>query len=54
MFKAFVRNESGTETVEWAIMAALFTVAVIIAVGNIATWVQGQFTDLDTNLQSMP
>ena len=49
MFKAFLRNESGTETVEWAIMAGLFVAAVIIAVNNVAVWVGQRFEDLEAN-----
>jgi len=50
MLKKFVTDERGTETVEWAIMAGLFTSVVILAVSQIATWVGTQFTTMETNL----
>ncbi len=50
MIRAFLRNESGTETVEWGVMAGLIIAGVVLAVGAIGTWVATQFTTLQSNL----
>lgn len=50
MIKAFIRNESGTETVEWAVMAGLIVAALVTAVTAIGTWANGRFQALKTNL----
>ena len=50
MLKRFIRDESGLETVEWAIIAAIIAGAVIIAISNIATKVTARFQALDSAL----
>lgn len=48
--KRFLKDEQGTETVEWAIIIGLIAVASIIAIGSIGTWVSGKFSELDDAL----
>ncbi|MHC4741906.1 MAG: Flp family type IVb pilin [Planctomycetota bacterium] len=48
--KRFLRDEQGTETVEWAIIIGLIAVASIATIVSIGTWVSGKFTALDTSL----
>ena len=50
--RRFIREEHGTETVEWAIMAGLIVVGTITAVAAIGTWVSGKFTTLSTDLST--
>jgi Flp pilus assembly pilin Flp len=45
--KSFLTDDRGTESVEWAIMAGLFTTAVILAVSFVASWVEGRFTGME-------
>ncbi len=47
----FLRDQQGTETVEWAIMIGLIAVASIVTIAAIGTWVSGKFTELNTELQ---
>lgn len=46
----FIKEEEGTETVEWAIIIGLIAVASIASILTIGTWVSGKFTSLQTAL----
>lgn len=48
--KSFVANESGTETVEWGLMAGLIVGGLILTVAAIGTWVKGRFDTMKTDL----
>ncbi len=48
----FIKEEEGTETVEWAIMIGLIAVASIAVIVGIGTWVNGKFTALSNALQA--
>ena len=50
MLKRFIRDESGLETVEWAIIAAIIAGAVIAAIASIANKVTTRFNALDNAL----
>lgn len=50
MLKRFVRDESGTETVEWAIIIGLIAVAAIALIVSIGQWVVTKFSQLNTAL----
>lgn len=50
--KQFLRDEQGTETVEWAIIIGLIAVASITTIVAIGGWVSGKFTELNTTLQA--
>jgi Flp pilus assembly pilin Flp len=50
MLRRFVRDESGTETVEWAIMIGLIAVASIMIIWAIGQWVQTRFSTLNSAL----
>lgn len=43
LFKAFVSDEKGLETVEYAVMTALIVAAVVTAIGLLAAAVSGRF-----------
>jgi pilus assembly protein Flp/PilA len=45
-----IKEEEGTETVEWAIMIGLIAVASIGIIVGIGTWVNGKFAALSTGL----
>jgi Flp pilus assembly pilin Flp len=47
MLKRFVKDESGTETVEWAIMIGLIAVAAIALIIAIGQWVVTKFSQLN-------
>ena len=50
MLRALIQNESGTETVEWAIMAGLLFVGIIAAIVAIGGWVNGAIGGLQSEL----
>jgi len=50
MLKKFVADEKGLETVEYAIIGALITIAAIIAIGQVGTNVKLRFEELRDNL----
>jgi pilus assembly protein Flp/PilA len=50
--KRFVRDESGLETVEYAIIAGLIVVGVIATVTSIGEWVATKFQALLTALST--
>ena len=43
----FLKDERGTETVEWAIVIGLIAVGAIAAAATIGAWVQDRFTTLE-------
>lgn len=45
--RAFVRNESGAALVEYSLLIGLITVAVVITIGLVGTWVAAQWTALN-------
>jgi pilus assembly protein Flp/PilA len=42
----FIKEEEGTETVEWAIIIGLIAVAAIGTILGIGAWVNGKFSSL--------
>ena len=47
LFKKFVQDEKGLETVEYAVMTALIVAALIGAVGALSLAVTGRFEDVE-------
>lgn len=54
MIKRFVKEEEGLETVEYAIIAGLIVVGVILSVTAIGGYVAAKFTALETALAPAP
>lgn len=50
MLRKFLRDDRGTETVEWGIVAGLIVVGLVAAFTGIGTFVNGKITGLDTEL----
>lgn len=50
MLKRFVVDESGLETVEYAIITGLIVAGAAVTIGAIGTWVKLQFDNLKTEL----
>ena len=50
IMKRFLKDEKGTETVEWAILIGLIAVAAIVFIVSIGQWVVLKFQTLDTAL----
>ena len=45
--RAFARNESGAALVEYSLLIGLITVAVVVTIGLVGTWVAAQWTALE-------
>ena len=45
--RRFLRDEQGTETVEWAIIIGIIAVGSIAFIASIGSWVQDKFSTLD-------
>jgi pilus assembly protein Flp/PilA len=50
LLKRFVADESGLETVEYAIIAGLIVAGTIATIVTIGAWVSGKFTALNNAL----
>jgi pilus assembly protein Flp/PilA len=50
----FLRDERGTETVEWAIIAGLIAVGAIVSIKTIGAKVASVFGTLATDLATIP
>ena len=48
--KSFFSDESGTETVEWGLMAGLIVGGLVLTVAAIGSWVANSFDDLESAL----
>jgi len=46
-----VRDDQGQDLIEYAILIGLITVGIVTIVTSIGTWVNGQFTALNGDLQ---
>jgi Flp pilus assembly pilin Flp len=51
--KKFMSNEEGLETVEYAVMTALIVGALILAITNLSTDVQGRFDETGAVIDTM-
>jgi pilus assembly protein Flp/PilA len=52
--KRFLRDQKGTETVEWAIIIGIIAVGAIVFIVSIGGWVSRKFGTLDTELSKVP
>ncbi len=52
--KRFVADESGLETVEYAIITGLIVAATITVIAAIGAWVLATFTTLEAGLNPVP
>jgi pilus assembly protein Flp/PilA len=50
----FVKDESGATAIEYALIAAGISVAIITIVGTLGTDLKGVFTNVDTKLKALP
>jgi len=48
MLKRFIKDEQGLETVEWAVIAALIVVGLIVAITNLGDNVKASFEALES------
>ncbi|MEN8126565.1 MAG: Flp family type IVb pilin [Planctomycetota bacterium] len=48
LLKRFIKDERGMETVEWAVLAALIVMALILAIGTLGDNVLAAFQRLTT------
>ena len=48
---AFLRDENGTTAIEYALIAAGISIAIVAAVGSLGTTLNGTFTSVSTALK---
>jgi pilus assembly protein Flp/PilA len=51
ILRKFLRDESGATAIEYGLIAACISVAIIVVVGNIGTELFNTFTTIETNLK---
>ncbi len=51
MIRQFINDESGMETVEWAVVAVIIVAAVIVAFRSIGTTVNSRISGLSSNIK---
>jgi pilus assembly protein Flp/PilA len=51
LFKAFVSNESGATAIEYGLIAASISIAIIVAVQTVGTNLNTTFTNVSTALK---
>jgi pilus assembly protein Flp/PilA len=49
-YRRLKQDERGATLIEYSILIGLITVAVIVTVGTVGTWIATQWTDLDAEL----
>ncbi len=54
LVRSFIADERGLETVEYAVIAALITLAAIGTIGAVGLLVNAKFADLEANLAPAP
>ncbi|MBN2270320.1 MAG: Flp family type IVb pilin [Sedimentisphaerales bacterium] len=54
MVRKFLRDEQGTETVEWAIIIGIIAVGAIAFMATIGQWVYDQFQYLSNGIEAAP
>jgi len=50
LLNAFRKDEEGASLIEYSLLIGLITVLAILAVTNVGTWVQAQWSTLDNTL----
>jgi len=50
MFKHFLADDRGLETVEYAIIAGMIVTGLIAVIAAIGVWVKGEFNSLKTEV----
>lgn len=53
VWKRFVKDERGLETVEYAVILGIILVATITAIGTLGGWVRDQFEAVNTDLATV-
>lgn len=54
LFKNFIADEDGATAIEYGLIAALISVAIITAVMNVGNSLDTTFTGIDNGLQTTP
>jgi len=51
LIQKFARDEGGASLIEYTVLLGILVVAVIATIGAVGTWVNGQWTTLNTSLR---
>jgi pilus assembly protein Flp/PilA len=47
---ALLKDESGASLLEYTVLIGIITVGALTAIGNVGTWISGQWSSLHTTL----
>ncbi len=53
LFNRFLKDESGATAIEYALIAGLIGVTLVIVLGNVGESIGGVFTTIDTELKAV-
>jgi len=51
ILRKFGRDESGAALIEYTVLLGILVVAVVATIGAVGTWINGQWTTLNTSLR---
>ena len=49
-----LKNESGATAIEYGLIAALISIAILVVLGNVGTSLNNTFTEVNDSLQGTP
>lgn len=52
LLRRFLRDEQGTEVLEWSVIAGLIVGALVVVLSSISAWAVNRFTTLQSDLAS--
>jgi len=53
LFKSFVKDESGQDLIEYALLAGFISLVAVTAITSVGTGVDGVYTDLTTQVNAI-
>jgi pilus assembly protein Flp/PilA len=54
LFSKFVREESGQDLIEYALLAGFISLVAVVAITNVGTGVNGVYNNIDTKVKTIP
>jgi pilus assembly protein Flp/PilA len=54
LFSKFVREESGQDLIEYALLAGFVSLVAVVAITNVGTGVNAVYTNIDSQVKTIP
>ena len=54
LFSKFIREESGQDLIEYALLAGFISLVAVVAITNVGTGVNGVYNNIDTKVKTIP